>query len=136
MSIVIASSDGRKAADIGSTSVLYSLYSTIIMRIPDAVQIAGLAVKFLHSGFCASEDCLATARQTNLLRDRLSQIPPEEAVYDMNDLDARAPWEGNISPVITSCGNFYTTSDGKDLIFEIVSVLTYAGIMGCDAVIQ
>ena len=63
------------------------------------------------------------------MRDKLSNYPPEELVYDINDRSKHAPWEGNISPVVTSCANFYTTADGKDLLFEIVSILTYGAYM-------
>ena len=60
--------------------------------------------------------------------------PLSALVYDMNDTKKKAPWEGNISSVITSCGNFFTTADGKDLIFELTSLLCYAAVKKCNIV--
>ncbi len=49
-------------------------------------------------------------------------------MFDIDDRKKEVPWKGNISSAITSCANLYTTSDGKDLLFELVSVLVYADI--------
>lgn len=38
------------------------------------------------------------------------------------------PWKGRLSNVITSCANLYTTADGKDLLYEVVSILCYAEV--------
>lgn len=47
-------------------------------------------------------------------------------MYDKESPSAVAPWSDNLSGIVTSCGNLYTTSDGKDLLYEVVCVLTYA----------
>ncbi len=122
---MLISSDGNRAVDIGQADVLHSLYSTVMVRIQDVNEFAPDAVRFLRSGVYKGKNGLKVARQLNLIRDRLAQIPPEMAVYDMDNPAAKAPWEGHVSEVITSCGNMYTTADGKDLLFELVSILTY-----------
>jgi formylmethanofuran dehydrogenase subunit E len=66
----------------------------------------------------------------------LSQINPNEAVYDMNNISKEAPWKGKLSPVITSCGNMFTTSDGKDLLYEMVCILTYSYYQNVDVLIE
>ncbi|WP_169304480.1 Imm70 family immunity protein [Slackia heliotrinireducens] len=76
------------------------------------------------------KDALETARQINLIRDGLSQVLPSDAIYDINNPETPTPWAGNISPIVTSCGNLYLTSDGKDLLFELVSILTYCAYVG------
>ena len=95
-----------------------------------------LAIQFLEAGFCSSQKAMETARQFNLVRDMLSQYPPEKLVYDIKDPNGPAPWDNNISSVVTSCANFYTTADGEDLLYEIVSILCYAGITGESVSIQ
>lgn len=125
--MVITSSDYAMQVEVGTGDILYSLYSTVQVRLPQATKDkAPLAIDFLKNGRCRSEKALDTAREINLLRDALSSVPPQDAVYDMNNPEKKAPWAGNISPVVTSCANLYTTADGKDLLFEIVSLLTYA----------
>ena len=121
--------DGKRNVNIGNSETWYSVYSTLMVRTGGFVRKVPYAVEFFKSAGCSSERCLETARQINLVRDKLSNYSPEEAVYDMNDLAKRAPWEGNISPVVTSCANLYITADGKDLLFEIVSILTYGAYM-------
>ena len=70
----------------------------------------------------------AIAEQINQLRDELSQFPPEKAIYDIDNPKLPAPWDGKLSPVVTSCANIFTTADGQDLLYEIVSILCYAKI--------
>lgn len=41
-----------------------------------------------------------------------------------------------MSPVITSCANLYTTKDGRDLLFEIVSILCYGYYSNTDIHIE
>ena len=72
------------------------------------------------------------AREMNLIHDMLSKFPPQQAVWDCNDLTKKAPWEGNLSPVVTSCSNLYTTADGEDLFYKLVSILYYASTVKAD----
>lgn len=43
-------------------------------------------------------------------------------------IEKTVPWKGKLSPVITACANLYTTADGKDLLLEVVCILSYAQI--------
>ncbi|MBR3362043.1 MAG: hypothetical protein IKG39_11950 [Lachnospiraceae bacterium] len=124
----IVSEDEKRIVDVGTSDLFFSLYSTVIVRINNAKNEMPLAIEFLHKGECPYEKAQATARQINLIRDALASIPLEQIVYDYSDRTKVAPWEGNVSPVITSAGNFYITADGKDLLFEIASILVYADI--------
>ena len=75
---------------------------------------------------CEYGDCLEVARQFNLIRDELSKYSSDDVVYDMNSSQKRAPWEGKISPVVTSCANIFTSTDGEDLLSGIVAACVYA----------
>lgn len=125
--MTLITTDGNRSVEIGQAAILHSLYSTVVARIKDVNEFAPDALNLLKTGRYSGKEGLKVARQLNLIRDRLSQIPPESAVYDIDNPGARAPWEGRVSEVITSCGNMYTTADGKDLLFELVSILTYVG---------
>lgn len=126
--MVIRTSDGKRLVDVGTSDTLKSVYSTIVLRLGRHAKAVPDAIAFLQKGTCAPGDALETARQFNLIRDDLARVSPDKAVYDLDEPRKKAPWAGNISPVVTSCANLYTTADGKDLLFEIVSILTYAGI--------
>ena len=134
--MMIKTINSERIVEIGSNDILFSLYSTIMVRLQSDHSEIKEAVMFLQTGVCKSGDALECARQFNLIRDKLSQISPNDAIYDMNDLSKKAPWEGQISPIVTSCGNMYTTTDGKDLLYEVVCVLTYAHYCKVDVKIE
>lgn len=124
--MIIKCDNNDRLVDVGSKDILFSLLSTVMIKLKSIHNNIGIALDFLSNGICRSENALECARQMNLIRDALSNISPQDAVYDMREPDTKAPWDGRISATITSCGNMYTTADGKDLIYEIVSILTYA----------
>ncbi|SDJ15875.1 Imm70 family immunity protein [Proteiniclasticum ruminis] len=95
-----------------------------------------LAMNFLNTGKCSAKNAFETANHFNLIRDAFSQITPSNTVYDKNNRSIEAPWSSNLSGIDTACGNLYTTSDGKDLLFEVVSILTYAYYMEVDVICQ
>lgn len=124
----LVTEDGKRYVEIGSSAILYSVYSTAEVRLGLFKHKIPLALEFLKTGECAGNKAKETARQINLLRDEFSKYTPEKAVYNARNLKEKPPWEGNLSPVITSCGNLYTTADGKDLLVELVTILVYADI--------
>ena len=134
--MIILTKDSERVIDVGSTDILFSLYSTVMIKLKKSHSELSDAISFLKTGECKCDIALECARQINLIRDKLSQINPNDAIYDMNDLSKEAPWKRNMSKVVTSCGNMFTTSDGKDLLFEIVSILTYSYYHNVDVSIE
>ena len=124
----IYSKDHKRCIDVGSEDIFFSLYSTAEVRLKLFKRKIPLAMEFLKTGKYEGKDGYEVARQFNLLRDEFSKVKPSEVVYDCNDLKKKAPWDGKVSPVVTSAANFYTTADGKDLLYEIVSIMCYAGV--------
>ena len=134
--MIIRSENGAKEISVGSPNVMLSLYSTIVTRTNyQHLDIDG-AIDFLRSGKCSSAKALIVARQFNVIRDRLSEVKPEEVVLDYTDPSKRSPLLDDLSPVVTSCGNIFLTEDGEDLLFEIVSILTYSYYSKSDVVIE
>lgn len=124
--MTIMSSDGERYVDVGSYDIWYSVLSTAEVRLAPMKNDIDLALDFLNTGRCSCEKAYETARQFNLIRDAFSQIDPSNAVYNKDKPSMAAPWSNNLSGIVTSCGNLYTTSDGKDLLNEVVCLLTYA----------
>ena len=124
----IISADEKRYVDVGNSDIWNCFYSTVITKLKELSDDIPLALLFLKNKECEPENCIETARQMDLIRDNLSKLSINELVYDYNKPKKKAPWQGNLSPIITSCGNFFTTADGKDLIFEINTVLCYCGI--------
>ena len=124
--ITLSTSDNKRFVDVGGTDIWKSIYSTAEARLGLYKNKVPLALDFLRTGNCEAKNSLETARQINLIHDKLAQYDPEKAVYDIDNPHQPAPWSGKISPVITSCANLYTTSDGKDLFTEVFELLEYA----------
>ena len=124
----LISKDGLRTVNIGGGDVWKAVYSTVVSCIGSKRKKYPLAFDFLETGKCAGDQGYNVARQINQLRDELSQFPPERAVYDIDNPGLPVPWKENLSPVVTSCANYFTTADGQDLLYEIVSILCYARI--------
>lgn len=124
--------DGKRYVDIGGSDIWNSVYSTAMVRLGIFKHKIPLAIDFLKTGKCTGDKAIETARQINLLRDEFAKYGPDKCVYDYKRPKEKAPWNGQISPVITSCANLYITADGKDLLFELVSILTYADLKKVD----
>lgn len=124
----IVTSDGKRFFDAGGADDWKSLHSTVLIRLADYKEKIPLVLKFFETGRCEGIEAQETARQFNLVRDALSRFSPEEAVYDYKSPQVPIPWLSSISPIVTSCANLYTTAEGQDLLFELVSIMTYASI--------
>lgn len=130
--MIITTVDSNRSIDVGSAGIWNSVLSTATIRLQSMNKHIHLAMDFLETGKCCFRDAFETARQFNLIRDAFSQIEPSSAVYDRDNILISAPWSKNLSGIVTSCGNLFTTSDGKDLLYEVVAILTYAHYMEVD----
>ncbi len=130
----LLSKDGKRLVNIGGGDIWKAVYSTAVSCIGKKRKKYPLAFDFLESGECKGVHGYEIAKQINYIRDELSQYSPEKAVYDIDNPKLTAPWKDNLSPVVTSCANMYTTADGQDLLFELVSILCYAQIAKTDIV--
>ena len=130
--MVITTSNEKRFIDVGSEGIWKSVLSTAETHLGHMVKEIPLALRFLNTGICGNKDAFETARQFNLLRDAFSQLSPVDAIYDKDNLSLLAPWANNLSGIVTSCGNLYTTSDGKDLLHEVVAILTYSHYLEVD----
>lgn len=124
----LISDDGKRTVNVGGGDVWKALYSTTVNCLGKKKKKYDLAFDFLQSGKCEGKNGYEVARQINLIRDALAQVSPDKAVYDIDNPKLLAPWKDNLSPVVTSCANMFTTADGQDLLFEIVSILCYAQV--------
>ena len=132
----ITTSDEKRFFDAGSADYWKCVHSTIRVLLSDQKERIPLVFSFFESGRCEGETAQETARQFNLVRDALSRFSPRKAVYDYEFPQKPIPWINSISPVTTSCANLFTTSEGQDLLFELVSIMTYASIMNVSVEVE
>ena len=114
-------SNKKTTLELGNAEFVHALYSTIItLAKPD---LNNPVIKLLEGNSIQSKDCLNVAKEFNKIRDILSRFSPDCVVWDLNDKNKLPPWGNNISPVITSLGNYFITATGKDLFTEVVLFL-------------
>jgi len=130
--MTIISSDGRYSIPMGGVAVWDTLCATIRVRLKDSKKELSHVFAFIEKEKCKNKDCMETAKEFNLVRDALSRLDPSQIVYDEKDPSKLPPWGNDISPVITSCGNYLTTGDGNDLLAEIVKILVIAAYTKAD----
>jgi hypothetical protein len=123
----------NKTINVGTADFLHCFRSTISKHVKS--DQAPNALNFLKHGKLKHSNCLTVAREFNGIHDTLSSLNPAEVVWDIDNPSVSPPWGDNISPVITSLGNYFLTADGKDLFFEIIFLLQYANDEKTDVLI-
>jgi hypothetical protein len=82
-----------------------------------------LLMNSLYQGQLHWQDAESAIRDVLAIRESLVSYPPDQVIWDIEDLTARPPWGDNISPDITDLSNYFVTSDGDDLFDVLVSAL-------------
>ena len=59
-------------------------------------------------------------KELEIIKKEFDEYDPSMAVWDIENLAKRPPWEGNIAERITSLSNYFYTSDGQNL-FDVFS---------------
>lgn len=124
--MIIKTKDNSLTLSLGSASFIHCFYSTIDIRVSKSKDEIPNALALLENRKLEAQLCFNAAREFNIIRDELSNYPPEKVIWDKFDLEKTPPWGNNISKTITSLGNYYLTAEGKDLIFELICFLQYA----------
>ena len=112
---------GGEHFPIGTPAFFKSFFSTIYVRL----EPSGWGVRFphvmkhLYAGRVAADAVDATLKELDEVQEELSSLPPSDLVWDFENLSAQPPWGDRIAKHITSLGNYYITSDGKDL-FDVL----------------
>lgn len=133
--MLIISSNDEYIIDVGTSDILTALYSTIKVRLCSIQNKIGLAIQFFEVGKCDTENAGRTAEQFEIIKKELQRIDVDQVVYDFEQPDKKAPWEGNINPLIHDCSTLFTTADGKDLLNEIIDILRYGDVKKVDILV-
>lgn len=131
----IYSSDGEKIIQINS-SVWLAAISTVANCLGRKIKDMPEAKHFFETFESDPKNGYIIAREINLIRDELSRFSPDKAIADIKNKKEKLPWGDNISPVITSCANLFTTDDGKDLFYELVCIFVYSYINNVRVIVE
>lgn len=131
----IGTQNAGRIVNVGSASNLYSLFSTATTLMGRDAWKVKLGLAFLRSGTCQAKDCVQTADQLGMVGDELAKHSPTDAVWDLDYPNITAPWQGNLAPLVTSCADLYTTSEGELLLPRLIELLRYAADNNEDVVV-
>lgn len=128
---------GTQSAEIGAPSFLHAFFSTVSRH----CEPGGWGTAYphlmreLYQGRLAADSAAAALAELADAKQILLTHPPSDVVWDIEKPSARPPWGDNISPRITSLGNYFVTSAGRDLFAVLEELLTTAEESGQDATI-
>lgn len=106
--------------EIGSASFLNSFFSTITWHLePGGPGTRFPHINLLYGGGIEPGQADEAGRELRTARRELSDLPPDQVIWDRDDLRVRPPWGANVSPHVTDLSNYFVTSDGRDL-FEVL----------------
>lgn len=131
---IITKSNSKKV-HVGTASFLYCFYSTLMCQL-NGLEDYSAVKKFLKSGAVDGEFVKRCANELVTIREALSHLAPDQIIWNMDDRSAAPPWGQDISSEITSLGNYFVTSDGKDLFEELIELLNHASDEKESVVIQ
>jgi hypothetical protein len=110
---------------IGHGDFLHAFFSTISYHL----ESDGWGSKYpcllknLYYGRLDFEDIPRAREEVIEIRSRLMDYKPSSIIWDIENLSKQAPWGNNISSSITNLGNYFITSDGRDLFDVLLKVL-------------
>ena len=120
--------------EVGTGDFLHSFFSTIAYRLEDGKW--GTRFPFmmrqLYVGELKNEDIRFARLELKWIREGLKAFPPDQVVWDIDDLSKQPPWGDKISSRITDLSNYFVTSNGEDLIGMLFEVLEMAQRVGED----
>ena len=113
--------------EIGTSSFLHCFFSTVAYRLEN---------DRWGSKFPKVMNAFVAKRELEQIREGLDELLPDKVIWDIGDLSEQPPWGNNISNTITSLGNYFVTSDGRDFIEVFNSALDTAMEIKEDVLIQ
>lgn len=107
---------GLRWYEIGSSSFLNSWFSSVNYHLEneDWGSKYPIIMDDFYMGKVSSALVDKFKKEVIETREKLRGYKPSQVIWDIDDLDKDPPWGSNISSDITSLGDYYVTSDGRD----------------------
>jgi 2,3-bisphosphoglycerate-dependent phosphoglycerate mutase len=119
---------GDKRFEIGDAAFFKAWFSTIFVRLENENwgSVFPVIMHDLYRGGLPHSRAAGALKELEIIRRRLTELPPDQVVWDFENSARRPPWGEEISSHITSLGNYFVTSDGKDLFAVLASAFAEA----------
>lgn len=113
---------------IGSGDFLHSFFSTICLRLENGEWGSKYPtlMKTLYQGTLKHEFINDAINELVEIKKGLEKLPPQEVVWDIENLELMPPWGNDISSEITNLSKYFVTSEGENLITLLSNALNKA----------
>ena len=124
--------------EVGAPSFFNAFFSTVT----GLLEPAGTGTRFpvigidFYAGRVSADKVGAAIDELTGIRAALASFPPTAVVWDIDDPEASPPWDGDISPHITSMANYFVSSAGRDLFELLLEAFQYAKEQNLDVTIE
>ena len=107
---------------------MHSFYSTVCVNLENSEWGSRFQIIMneLYSGELSFNLIDGAIDELTVIKKEFEKLSPQNAVWDIENLNLKAPWENNISSDFTSLGNYFVTSDGEDFITVFFNALEKA----------
>jgi len=129
---------GSITDELGAPSFVHSFFSTISAH----CEPTGWGRRFphlmneLYQGRLPHGNALLALAELQQAKATLSNLPPTSVVWDLENRQSKPPWGDNIAPHITSLGNYFMSSTGRDVFQILEGALVASAEEQRDAVLQ
>lgn len=129
---------GSLTNEIGTPSFLHAFFSTVSVHCEPRGWGSRYPylMNYLYQGHLSAKYALAALNELLDAKGQLSKLPPSAVVWDIEDRSAQPPWGKDIAPTITSLGNYFLSSTGRDLFELLEESLAASSAKNSDAVID
>lgn len=129
---------GSITDEFGAPSFVHSFFSTISAH----CEPTGWGSRFphlmneLYQGRLPHLNAPLALAELKQAKATLSNLPPKSVVWDIENRQAKPPWGDNIAAHITSLGNYFVSSTGRDVFDILEKALMASAEEERDAILQ
>jgi len=124
---------GNSSFEIGAASFFNAFFSTVFARAEGESWGSRypMLMKELYSGTLRPELVPKALLEVRALRSDLAKLPVGDLVWNHEDRSATPPWGDHIAPHIKTLADYFVTSDGKNLLDVLETVIQYVWRRTC-----
>jgi Immunity protein 70 len=129
---------GSITDELGAPAFVHSFFSTVSAH----CEPNGWGSRFphlmkeLYQGRLQHQNALLALGELRQAKAKLSSLPPSAVVWEIENRQSKPPWGDSIAADITSLGNYFVSSAGRDVFSILEEALAASAAEQRDAILQ